>query len=108
MSRIFHHVFDRLSNVIRSSGRYQDGKEPWGWHSIRRRLITDFKHMREGEERERVFSQNEMINFFRWAEADPTMLSVYEQPEEEVEELDNEVVDRKFFDKHPYIDLWEQ
>lgn len=109
MSRIFHHIFDRLSSDIRNSGRYDDKNkgDPWGWHSIRRRLITDFENMREGEERNRVFSRAEMINFFRWSEADPTMLSTYARKEKEVEDLDNRVVDEKFLERHPYVDLWE-
>lgn len=113
MSEIFHSIFDQLSSDIRGSGRAEAGKDPWGWHSIRRRLVTDYENMRKETEdedgrvkRERRFSRSEMINFFRWAEADPTMLSTYARKDERVQELDNQYVDKKFFDYHPYLDCW--
>lgn len=106
-ANIFHSIFDPISKEIREP--VKDGGDPWGWHSIRRRIVTDLGSLREENEdgeKVKVFDKEEIVDFMRWSELDTTMFSTYLQPDEELEEEDQLALDRNIFDKHPYIEKW--
>lgn len=108
--KIFHNIFDPVSEQIRNSRGYgSENPNPWGWHGVRRRLVTDLGSLREeneeGEE-ERVFDKEEIVNFMRWSELDETMFSTYSYPEEELEKEDQLNLDLEIFKKHSYLEFW--
>lgn len=107
---IFHNIFDPISEKIRNSSSYRsENPDPWGWHSIRRRIVTDLGSLREKNEQgemEKVFDKEEIVNFMRWSQLDETMFSTYSYPEEELQEEDQINLDLEIFKKHPYLEFW--
>lgn len=106
LSRIFHSIFDPISKRIRNSRGYDaEDPDPWGFHSIRRRLNTDLGSMR-GENGKPVFTEDEVVDFMRWEKPKKTMFHPYFHGTEELKKEDKLALDRRIFAKHPYLKYW--
>lgn len=65
----------------------------YGWHSIRRRLVTEF--VSGG------LHPSKIRDFMRWRSGSRDILEVYTQ-------LDPRTVDQEVFDIHPFLPMWEE
>ncbi len=71
----------------------------FGWHSIRRRLATELNTQDNGLDREEIF------NFMRWSRF-TDRLDEYTVRDRNEMSMDQEKVDRKIFEVHPFLEVW--
>lgn len=86
-SLIFKHIC-QLSNFTSGEG--------FGWHAIRRALIREL--YMQG------FSEYELNIFFRYGSAKTSMINRYSRMERDDPKLFE--IDKKIFEKHPFVKLW--
>ncbi len=104
---IFHRIFDPVSTAVKNSTDYnEEGPGPYGFHSIRRRLLTKLGMLKD-ENGERLFEKQEIIRFMRWTEPSESMYGTYFNPPEEWKKEDQLALDRKIFEHHPLLDAWK-
>lgn len=107
MQKIFHAIFDPVDPKIeQSTGYREEGPGPYGWHSVRRRLVTSLG-MIEDDDGELVFKESEIRRFMRWSDPDRSMYSEYFTPPPEWQRERDLRLDRKIFEHHPFLSAWK-
>lgn len=101
------HANDRVYNEATMTRRFWDleeavgieHEEGYGWHSIRRRLATELNTEDNGLDREEIFM------FMRWSRFTDRLDEYTIQNKDEMS-MDQEKVDRKIFEAHPFLEVW--